>query len=215
MINSINASQRCQLTYHSFTYAYLCVCVILGIYLYETNIPFIKYIDEALAYGSYIGSKSHFSGKIGRFSSIASECVVIRGRHPYTYPFVTTCPMFFSQLRQNGHTFANKQLFDEFKYAEPGHLVSVGSDCWIGYGVKIVEGVNIADGAMILAGAVVTKDVPPYAIVGGVPAKVKGYRFDEETIDFLLETRWWNKPVIWLKEHWELFSDIDQLKKLI
>ena len=53
MINSINASQRCQLTYHSFTYAYLCVCVIFGIYLYETNIPFIKYIDEALTYGLF------------------------------------------------------------------------------------------------------------------------------------------------------------------
>lgn len=168
--------------------------------------------EGCMGYGSYIGPKSQFSGKIGRFTSIASECVVIRGRHPYTYPFATTCPMFFSQLKQNGRTFANKQLFDEFKYAEPGHLVTVGSDCWIGYGVKIVEGVNISDGAMILAGAVITKDVPPYAIVGGVPAKIKGYRYDEETIDILLETRWWDKPVTWIKEHWELFSNIDKLK---
>ena len=171
--------------------------------------------DGNMGYGSYIGNKSSFSGRIGRFTSIAGECVVIRGKHPYTYPFVTTSPMFFSQFRQNGYTFANRQLFDEFKYAESGCVVTVGSDCWIGFGVKIVEGVNIGDGAMVLAGAVVTKDVPPYAIVGGVPAKVKSYRYDEETIVFLLKARWWEKSLVWLKEHWELFSDMDKLRKSI
>lgn len=169
--------------------------------------------NGSMGYGSYIGADSVILGKVGRFTSIASRCMVIAGRHPYTYPFATTCPMFFSLLKQNGYTFADRQLYEEFKYAEPGCFVVIGSDCWIGADVRIIEGVKIGDGAMVLAGAVVTKDVPPYAIVGGVPATIKGYRYDEETIQFLLETRWWDKPIEWFKEHWELLSDVEKLRK--
>lgn len=166
-----------------------------------------------MGYGSYIGNNSSFFGIIGRFSSIAGDCSVIVGRHPYKYPFVTTCPMFFSLLKQNGKTFADSQLFDEFKFVSPGCLVEIGSDCWIGQDVKIVEGVKIGDGAMVLAGAVVTKDVPPYAIVGGIPAAIRGYRFDENTIQFLLRTRWWMNDISWISEHWRLMTNLDELKK--
>lgn len=79
MINSINASQRCQLTYHSFTYAYLCVCVIFGIYLYETNIPFIKYIDEALTYGLffyYIANSRYKSREFKFFCVIVAFYII-------------------------------------------------------------------------------------------------------------------------------------------
>lgn len=167
----------------------------------------------SLGYGSYIGLNSVILGKVGRFTSIASRCMVIVGRHPYTYPFATTCPMFFSLLKQNRHTFADRQLYEEFKYAEPGNFVVIGSDCWIGEDARIIEGVKIGDGAMVLAGAVVTKDVPPYAIVGGVPATIKGYRYDEQTIKFLLETQWWNNSIGWFKENWALLCDIEMLKK--
>ena len=68
------------------------------------------------------------------------------------------------------------------------------------------------NGAIVLAGAVVTKDVPPYAIVGGIPAKVMKYRYDKETIAFLLSIKWWNNSLEWFKEHWELLTDIDKLK---
>lgn len=118
------------------------------------------YFRGTMGYGSYIGADASFHGKVGRFTSIAAECCVIRGKHPYTYPFATTCPMFFSLLRQNGHTFADSQRYDEFKYAEPGYAVVVGSDCWIGLGVKIIQGVSIGDGTIVLAGAVVTKSTP-------------------------------------------------------
>lgn len=170
------------------------------------------YFDGSMGFGTYIGDNGYFSGKIGRFTSIAANCRVVIGQHPYKSPFVSTCPMFFSLLKQNGFTFTNRQLYNEFKYAAPGQIVTVGSDCWIGDGVRLIEGVKIGDGAMVLAGAVVTKDVPPYAIVGGVPAQIKDYRYDEETIRFLLNTQWWKKSIEWITEHWLLMTDIEALK---
>ena len=70
--------------------------------------------------------------------------------------------------------------------------VKIGNDVWIGRGAFIKGGVTIGDGAVIAAHAVVTKDVPPYAIVCGVPAKIIKYRFDCETIKELLDLKWWN-----------------------
>lgn len=85
--------------------------------------------------------------------------------------------------------------------------VAIGNDVWIGGYVSILPGVTIGDGAIIAAGAVVTKDVEPYAIVGGVPAKRIRYRFDEETRGLLLATKWWNWPHEKIEEHIELFYD--------
>lgn len=169
--------------------------------------------DGYMGYGSYIGSNGQFTGKIGRFTSIAGRCNVIVGKHPFKMPFATTCPMFFSLLKQNGHTFTNRQLYNEFKYADSRYTVSVGSDCWIGYDVKLIQGVRVADGAMVLAGAIVTKDVPPYAIVGGVPAKIIGYRYDEETVEFLIKTKWWDNTEAWFLKNWKLMTNMSELKK--
>jgi acetyltransferase-like isoleucine patch superfamily enzyme len=70
--------------------------------------------------------------------------------------------------------------------------VSVGNDVWSGHNVNVMPGVNVGNGAILAAGSVVTKDVPPYAIVAGVPAKVIRYRFAEKTIERLLKARWWD-----------------------
>jgi virginiamycin A acetyltransferase len=72
------------------------------------------------------------------------------------------------------------------------NFIIIGNDVWIGANVIILSGVKIGDGAIIGAGAVVTKDIPPYAIAYGVPAEVRGYRYDKDTIQKLLKIAWWN-----------------------
>ena len=160
-----------------------------------------------LGYGSYIGPNCSISANIGRFTSIAPYVRTNNGRHPYTYPYATTSPMFFSTRKQNGKTFARKNMFEEFV-----NPPIIGNDCWVGENVFIAGGIKIGDGAVVLAGAAVTKDIPPYAIVGGVPAKIIRYRYDEETIQFLLGIKWWNQDVMWLQQHWDLWCDINELK---
>lgn len=83
--------------------------------------------------------------------------------------------------------------------------IEIGNDVWIGANVVILPGVKIGDGAILAAGAIVTKDVEPYAIVGGVPAKHIKYRFPEEMRKSFLRIKWWNWPVKKIKENLELF----------
>ncbi len=170
-----------------------------------------------LGYGSYVASNSSINGLIGRFTSVGPYVRCNAGRHPYTYPFATTAPCFFSAESfkyQNGRTFAHRQCFDEFSYYDNDSklAVKIGNDCWIGEGAFIVGGIKIEDGAVVLAHAVVTKDVPPYAIVGGVPAKIIGYRYSKEDIDFLLKIQWWSNSEDWFKQNWELLNNFRELK---
>lgn len=171
-----------------------------------------------MGYGSYIGPYCELFGKIGRFSSIAPFVRCNHGRHPYTYPFVSTAPCFFSlnpSKSQNGSTYAKQQAFEEYSYAdsEKKYPIIIGNDCWIGEGVFFVGGIKISDGVVVLAHAVVTKDIPPYAIVGGVPAKIIGFRYSKEDIDFLLKIKWWNNSTEWFEKNWNLLDDFDGLKK--
>ena len=167
-----------------------------------------------LGYGSYIGHHSSLTAKIGRFCSISNHVICNAGIHPFQAPFATTSPCFFSLRKQNGATFATQQMLNEIKTTdnEGAFDCEIGNDVWICDGVFINGGIHIADGAVVLAHAVVTKDVPPYAIVGGVPAKIIGYRYDEATIKWLLNVQWWNNPIAWFRAHWSLLCDIDKLK---
>ncbi|MBD5353579.1 MAG: CatB-related O-acetyltransferase [Bacteroides sp.] len=165
--------------------------------------------------GSYISSNSNITARIGRFSSIGPRVNTIQGRHPFHKPFVSSSPFFFSSMTLFGKSFVDKSYFKEYKYAYPPYFtVSIGSDCWIGADVKIISGVNIHDGAVILAGAIVTKDIPPYAIVGGVPGKILGYRYDEDICNKLTAIKWWDKSIDWLNKNNHLLRDIDLFIKI-
>ena len=167
-----------------------------------------------LAYGSYIGPNSNLYASIGRFCSIASNVDTLSGTHPST-KFVSTSPMFFSLLNQSVISFVTTQKFNENILNEQGYHVTIGNDVWIGQGAKILGGVEIGDGAIIAAYAVVTKNVEPYTIVGGIPAKYIRKRFNDEQIDILLKFKWWDKSIDWIKKNADIFDDIDRFIEMI
>lgn len=124
--------------------------------------------------GSYVGTGGMLKQtKIGRFCSLGSNIWIADGNHP-TSVYVSTYPAFIREREFCGYMFGNKFSFEEHSYTSDSHewLCEIGNDVWIGDSVIIINGVKIGDGAIIAAGTVITKDVPPYAIVGGVPANV-------------------------------------------
>jgi acetyltransferase-like isoleucine patch superfamily enzyme len=156
---------------------------------------------------SYIGDSSSFLNcKIGKFCSISSNVKVGLGRHP-SNELVSTSPIFYSSKGQLPLTFISTIKNDFIEYLS----VEIGNDVWIGYHVTIIDGVKIGNGAIIAAGSIVTKDIPDYAIVGGIPAKIIRYRFSPKEIEFLLKFNWWDKDIIWIEEHADLFNDIKVL----
>ncbi len=145
---------------------------------------------------------------VGNFSSFADNVQFGAGRHPITHGST-------SQLFYNRNSLFNKWV-KPIKY-EQNRPIKVGNDVWIGSKSLIMGGVTIGDGAVVGSRSLVTKNVPPYAIVGGVPAKIIKYRFDQETIKRLLEIKWWNFTENEIDEHIGFFReskiDINTLNK--
>lgn len=173
-------------------------------------------INSQIGLGSYISKGTELQNvKIGRFCSIGPFLYTASGRHPTD--MVTTYPGFYSM---NG---AARIQFDEIRYTYQEVLkvdntdfsCIIGNDVWIGANVTILGGVKIGDGAIIAAGAVVTKDVEPYLIVGGVPAKPIRYRLSKDNIRFMNDLQWWNKDFNWLNQYAKYFYSIEKLKDKI
>ena len=143
---------------------------------------------------------------IGSFCSIASYCAIGGGRHPLNA--VSTSPVFYAGRNSMGKNFSNIP-------EEENQGVEIGNDVWIGEAVFINDGVKIGTGAVIGAHSVVTKDIPPYAIVAGAPARVLRYRFDEETVKRLLESRWWEWPDERLSKLGDRFDDPEKLMEAV
>ena len=136
---------------------------------------------------------------LGKFCSVANECVIGMGTHSLN--FLSTSSLFTSRHNGTGQVWTKKNSFEEYKE------IFIGNDVWIGYRAMVMGGVHIGNGAVIAAGAVVTKDVPPYAIVGGVPAKIIRYRFSQNVIDKLIDIKWWNMSETDLKKKISIFQN--------
>lgn len=145
--------------------------------------------DNVDFYNSSIGNYSYIARNsivhntvIGKFCSIGPNVVIGYGEHPVN--FISTSPVFYEDmgfdLQLEKSSFTGKAK------------VFIGNDVWIGANVFIKNGITIEDGAVIGAGSVVLNDVPPFAIVVGVPGRVKSFRFNKEIIKELLDIKWWN-----------------------
>lgn len=187
----------------------------------RSNISFLSYVDRSSkispkarihAFGkirnSMIGDYTYVSHgasvnntKIGKFCSIGCSFKSGLGMHPID--FVSTSPVFYSNNNALGFSFVNDNFYKEYSN------ICIGNDVWIGADVMILDGVQIGDGAIVAAKSLVNKDVPPFAIVGGVPAKVLRYRFDEKTIKELLRLKWWNFPIEKLSLIAKEFTDVE------
>jgi acetyltransferase-like isoleucine patch superfamily enzyme len=148
--------------------------------------------------------------QVGRYCAIGARTAINPFNHPSSW-------LSIHEFQYHPKSFDWVAEYNDFQRLERTpemfRRVVIGNDVWTGHNVNVMPGVNVGDGAIIAAGAVVTKDVPPFAIVAGVPAVVKRLRFSERVIERLLRVRWWDLE---LKELSGLpFADVDRCLDLI
>jgi phosphonate metabolism protein (transferase hexapeptide repeat family) len=138
---------------------------------------------------SYLGENCDIAGAvIGKFTAIANSVRIGAPNHPMDRPTqhrFTYVPEYYEASATRDHDFFAARRADK---------VMVGNDCWIGHAAILLPGVTVGDGAVIAAGAVVSRDVPPYTVVGGVPARAIRKRFPDSVAAKLQRIAWWNWP---------------------
>ncbi|SHF98017.1 hypothetical protein SAMN05444339_1332 [Loktanella atrilutea] len=177
--------------------------------------------DFSIGAFSYLTGGFFYHTHIGRYCSLASDLHVGQGNHPIDW--LSTHPFQYQRLKYVvGSGYADREIYyEDVEKADNSTVVKpiktiIGSDVWIGYGAYIKNGVTIGDGAVIGARSVVTKDVPPYAIVVGHPARVIKYRFDEDVCQRLIKSHWWRYSP-WQLRHvnfTDISKAIEQIEKM-
>lgn len=169
---------------------------------YSAIYKYARVRSVALGDYSYIARDSQVHhARIGKFTCIGPQVLMGLGEHP-SESYVSSHPMFYSTIGQANPVIVEENKFNEYVTTHVGH------DVWIGARAIIKSGITIGDGAIVAAGAVVTKDVAPYSIVGGVPARHIRYRFTESEIEHLQRMAWWNKDEAWLRNNAAIMCDI-------
>ena len=156
-------------------------------------------VNTTIQNHSYLnrGTKINYTS-IGAYCSIGSDVLIGVRKHPTD--MVSTHPSFYAN-NKGFKTYANQMYCDELPN------IQIGNDVWIGSKSTILGNVTIGDGAIVAYGSIVTKDIPPYAIVGGTPAKIIKYRFSKEIIDSLLEIKWWELSDEFFSKNFKLMHD--------
>lgn len=172
---------------------------------------FCKLVDSRIDSYSYLDSSSTLLyASVGKFCSIGSNTQIGIPEHSLRY--LSTSPVFTEAANHSIGSFTTENLFNPFKE------VKIGNDVWIGREVIIKGGVEIGDGAVIGAKSLVTKNVEPYSIVAGIPAKVIRMRFSQEVVDFLVKNKWWELEVDKLVLNIKIFQkedlSIEDLRKI-
>lgn len=145
----------------------------------------VSFVNSTLGKYSYVCYDCEIvNTDIGRYCSISDHVFIGGAEHPMQW--VSTSPVF-QNVRHSGPT----ERFAKLNLPSSKRTI-IENDVWIAHGAIIKAGIKIGNGAVVGAGAIVTKDVPPYAIVAGSPAKIIKYRFEENVIQGLLKTKWWN-----------------------
>lgn len=177
--------------------------IIVGDYTYYDDFERVENFEKNVKYlFDFVGDKLI----IGKFCMIASDVIFIMNGANHLSESISAYPFAIF-----GKDWAN--AMEEKSYPVKGDT-AVGNDVWIGYGATIMPGVTIGDGAIIATKSVVTKDVAPYSIVGGNPAKEIRKRFSKDKIEQLLAMRWWDWPIeqITAQVHHLTGTDIEHLK---
>lgn len=177
--------------------------IIVGDYTYYDD---FETVDNFVKNVKYLFDFTNDNLIIGKFCMIASDVTFIMNGANHLNDAISTFPFAIF-----GGDWSN--AMEGKKYPSKGDTI-IGNDVWIGYGATLMPGITIGDGAIIATKSVVTKDVEPYSIVGGNPAKLIRKRFSQSKIDELLRIKWWNWPIEKITTHVNHLTDND-LEKLI